>query len=443
MRNRPFLRLIFGSLLAAALQAQSYRQILADVERAPALKSAEQLEKAASEMAEAAKGRALPSLDAHLGAAYLKETPEMYLHFGGPLGLAPAVPMGTREQWRGDLTLSYPLFTGFAVTASIDRALFEKEAARLKKLDLKRNLYLRATRLYGAIAASDAILKARRKGLEAIEAASKKARGLYENGLLPPADLYNIEAKKYAMEAQVTETKAQKRQLLNSLSWLVDTPVATVEPAPAASSGLQKEALLKTALQKREDIRALETALHVDAENEKLAKSRFFPTVGVAAALKKQGDTLALNGDGYTNADRSYIGAEASWNLFSGFADRHRLEAARARTLAARLQLDDYKKRVAMELDNAFARLGALQSKLLSAKMEVKAQEEYYKLTEGRFENQLASADELSRAIADLAAARAKKAALESEIFAQQATIRLMAGLDAFERHYRLAGGDR
>jgi len=445
MRNRPFLRLIFGSMLAAAaLQAQTYRQILADVDRSLALKSAEQLEKAASMMAEAAKGRNLPSLDAHLSAAYLKDTPLLYIDVPPnpivPAGRA-AFPMGTKEQWRGDITLSYPLFTGFAVTAAVDKAAFEAQIARLKRLDLKRNLYLQATRLFSAVTASEAILKAREKGLEAIEAAYKKAKGLYDNGLLPPADLYNIEAKKYAMEAQITETRSQMRQLLNRLSWLIDTPVSDVEPPAAAAAAPHKGPILRTALRAREDIRALSTALHADAADETLAKSRFYPTLGIGAAVKKQGNTLALNGDGYTNGDRSYVGAEASWNLFSGFADRHRLEAARAKTLAARLQLNDYKKRVAMELENAFARLGALQSKLLSAKMEVKAQQEYYKLTEGRFENQLASADELSRAIADLAAARAKKAALESEIFAQQAAIHLMAGLENFEKSYRLTSG--
>ncbi len=435
MRNSLIFVLFF---LLTSLQAESYRQILQKVDDALALQSAEQLEKAAGYMAEAAKGRNLPSLDAHLSAAYLKETPEMILHFPALPGPTGAVPMGTKEKWQGDVTLSYPLFTGFAITAAIDKATLQKETARLKRLDLKRNLYLQTTRLYTAIYAADRILEAQRKGLEAIEAAYKKAKGLYDNGLLPPADLYNIEAKKYAMEAQITQSESQKRQLLNSLSWLVNAPVSGVENPAAFKENPTKESVLDEALREREDILALAAAVEADRSDEKLAKSRFYPTVGVAAAISRQGDTLELNGDGYTNADRSYVGASASWNLFSGLADKNHLEAARAKTLAAKLQLNDYKKRVAMEIDNAFAELGALQSKLLSAQMEVKAREEYCKLTSGRFENQLASADELSRAIADLAAARASVAALKSQLFAQKATIRLMAGLKSFESAYRL-----
>ncbi|WP_456452969.1 TolC family protein, partial [Hydrogenimonas sp.] len=202
MRNSLIVVLFF---LLTSLQAESYRQILQKVDDALALQSAEQLEKAAGYIAEAAKGRNLPSLDAHLSAIHLKETPEMLLHFPAFPGPTGAVPMGTKQKWQGDVTLSYPLFTGFAITAAIDKATLQKETARLKRLDLKRNLYLQATRLYSAVYAADRILEAQRKGLDAIKAAYKKAKGLYDNGLLPPADLYNIEAKKYAMEAQITQ----------------------------------------------------------------------------------------------------------------------------------------------------------------------------------------------------------------------------------------------
>ncbi|WP_353662659.1 TolC family protein [Hydrogenimonas sp. SS33] len=436
MRVIGYWLLVIGFSVTSA-QAESYRDIIAGVDRALALKSADAMVEAAGLQAEAAKGKNLPSLDAHLDAVRLKDDPVMYLHF--PLFPAPtgAVPMATKSQWHGDLTLSYPLFTGFAVTASIDKASYEHALAALKRDDLRRNLYLQATRLYTAVYAAGRILEAQKKAKKAMDDAYKKAKGLYDNGLLPPADLYNIEAKRYAIEAEITESKNRKSQLLNRLSYLLDRPVETADAPEAAQFTLQKKEILQTALTSREDIRALKTSLKVDESLEKLAKSRYYPTVGVAAALKKHGDTLRLNGDGYTNADQSYVGATMSWNLFEGFSDEKRVEAARKRILAAKLTLRDYEKRVATELRNAFLDLSAMRSKLLSAQMEVKARKEYYKLTLGRFENQLASADELSRAIADLAAARAKVSALKSELFNEKMTILLMSGLENFRKYFR------
>ncbi|WP_457596534.1 TolC family protein [Hydrogenimonas sp.] len=432
--TKKFVSLLLG--LSLALHAQSYRDVLQAVDNALSLQSAQALEEAARLMAQAQRGLNLPALDAELSASYLKDTPTMYLHFGGPLGLAPAVPMGTKERWEGSLILSYPLFTGFVVTASIDKADLQHRLASLKRLDLKRNLYLQSTRLYGAIYAATQMLKAQRKGLEAIEAAYEKARGLYDNGLIPPADLYNIEAKKYAMLSRLKETEAKRRTLLSSLSRLINRPVDDIEGLAEGAGVPTQEVSLKRAMRMREDLKALEATLGIRDQEERLAKSRFYPTLDVAAAIDKQGDTLRLNGDGYTNADRSYVGARMRYNLFSGFADEKRLEAARARKLAAKLAMEDYKKEIATEIESAYYRLDALESRLQSAKMEIKARDEYYQLTLGRFENQLADADELSRAIADLAAARARKSAIESDIFTQKATIALQSGLQNFEKLY-------
>ncbi|MDQ1297851.1 MAG: outer membrane protein, partial [Campylobacterota bacterium] len=54
-------------------------------------------------------------------------------------------------------------------------------------------------------------------------------------------------------------------------------------------------------------------------------------------------------------------------------------------------------------------------------------------LTRGRFDNKLASADELSRAIADLSSTKAKEATLKSDLFTQKATLWLLGGLKVYE----------
>ncbi len=418
--------------------AQSYSSIIEDIENSPALKSAERLETAARYAEEAAKGGNLPSLDLSFSGAWLKDTPTVTFRIPGSPPLQ--APMGTKRNFIGSLRIAYPLFTGYAISASIDKALFERRVAELKRLDLKRELYLQATALAGAIYAADKRVEALKSAKRAIEDACKKAKGLYDNGLLPPSELYNIEAKRYLVEAEITETKSQKEQLLNRLGYLLDKPVDSVElPLESADLSIDKENIIETALSSREDIKALKAGVEADRSVEELAKSRLYPTVALAAELKRRGDTPKLNGDGFTNPDQSFVGAEVKWNLFDGFSDRNGIEAARYKRLASQTALNDYKKRVKTELLNAFSELSALLSKLESAKMQERAQKAYCDLTRGRFENQLASADELSRSIADLSAAQAKVSGLESLIFTQRAKIWLMAGLKPFSKRFLAA----
>jgi len=431
MRRYGIVWLLLG---LGALQAESYRELIGRLENSPLLKSAALMKEAAGEKVLAAEGKNLPMLDLYLQGAWLKDTPTMTLHFPGLPGPTAPVPMGKTRQFVGELRLSYPLFTGFAVTAQIDRSRWEAERARLKTMDLKRNLILQLTQLYGTVRATRKVLAAQEEAKKAMLSALEKAKGLYKNGLLPPADLYNIQAKVYEVEARLAQTRSRISQLMNRLTYLTGSPVASISGGITLQSLPSPGRLKEQADSKRSDLKALQAALKVDEAMIRLAESRYYPTVGVAAGLKRHGDTPALNGDGFTNADQSYMGVNLSWNLFNGQSDRHNAEAARYKQLASAAQLLDYRRRVATEIDNAYLDLRTLNAKLHSAQMQVKAQAEYCRLTRGRFDNQLAGADELSRSIADLANAKARVGALEEQIRIQRAKIWLLSGVENFEK---------
>ncbi len=417
--------------VALPLLAMSYPQIIHKVDNSLALKRAKKMVEASREMAKAAQGKNLPSLEASLQAIDLKDTPTMYLHL--PRTPVTALPMGKKEQWQGELRLSYPLFSGFAITAATHKAAIAYQKAKLQQKALKRNLYIQTTQLYTTIYSLQIKLQALQKGKKAIIQAYKKAKGLFDKGFLAPSELYAIEAKRYEIEASIAQTKGAIASFYNNLSFLLHSKVDSIDtlwqlPEP------KKDKIIQSAMHTRADLLALQKALQIDKADIKLAKSAFYPKIALFAALKRHGDSLKLNGDGFTNADQSYIGAALQWNLFAGFANTHALQAAKLKRLATLTQLQQYKNQITITIKNAFLKLAALQKRRQSAHAEVKAREEYYKLTLGRFENQLASADELSRTIADLAAARAKEAATEAAIFNQKAYIYLLGGLESFQK---------
>ncbi len=423
---------IFVLLIPSVLLAQSYTQIIKDVENSLTLKSAKQMQEAVKKFYESTKGKNLPTLDLSFTGFRLYETPTITFYQSERSFDAP---MGTKNNFKGSISLKYPLFTGFAISGLIDKAKFQSEQARLKTADLKRNLYMGATKLAVAVDTTKKSLEAMLKAQEATDKALQKAQGFFDNGLIPPSELYNIKAKKYQIEANIIELKSHYRQLLNRLSQLLNTKVDSVElPAINNKIPLDKETLLQKALNSREDIHALKAALGMEQAEIEIAQSKNYPTIILAAELKRQGDTPALDGNGYINPDQSYIGATLNWNLFDGTSDAKKTEAAKLKALSTLTKLKEYKAEISQEMENAFLELDALRSKLKSAKMENKAKEEYYKLTLGRFENQLASADELSRSIAELAEAKAKSAIIQNKIFQQYQQILLLTNTRMFEK---------
>lgn len=418
-------RLLFF-IFPTFLGAQSYPEVISALENSLTLQSARQLETAALESYRAAEGKNLPTLDASISDITFQKTPTVTF-------ASTQLPMGTQKHVEGSLTLAYPLFSGFAISSSIEKAKLSHEKAALEVADLKRNLFINATKLYSTIAAADEIISAQYEAKKAIGESYAKAKGLYDNGLLAPAELYAIEAKIFEIDAQIVESQNRKSQALNQLSYLTGNMVETAQIPLNVLPVMEKSEMISIALSHREDILALAKSMDIAQSDIVLAQSRYFPTVSLVGSLKGQGDTIALSGDGYSNANKSYAGIFASWNLFSGFSDVHTTEAAKAAKLASVMTLEDYKHRITTEIENTYLDIGSVQSRLESARMQVKASGEYAKLTRGRFDNQLVGADELSRSIADLASAKAKMANLKSELFNQSALLWLEGGLSAYE----------
>lgn len=420
-------------LLPLCLYAQTYTELLNLLEKNNSYKSAKELQSASESLYQAAQGKNLPSLDATLSAIEFNDIPNMTLHL--PSFPVTTANVGTRKHLEGALVLSYPLFTGFAISSSIDKAKLESEQASLKVTNLKRNLAMHMTQLFSTIVAEEQVIEALVSSELAINQSYKKAKGFYDNGLLAQSELYAIEAKKYDIEAQILHHRNQKKQLLNQLSSILNTKIEAVQSTTLKTFDTPHlNEVITLALNEREDLQAMAKAIDVAQSSVELAKSKNYPTLAMVGVLKRQGDSLELNGDGYTNADKSYVGLSASWNLFNGYTDAHNIDAARASKMSAFFNLEEYKQQVSLEVENTTLELKTLEAKLHSATLEAKASESYSHLTQGRFDNQLTSADELSRAIANLASAKAKVATLQSELFNQSARLWLECGWNVFEK---------
>ncbi len=421
-------------LLPLGLLAHTLPEILHHVDQNGLLEAKKYEVLAKKRLYEAAKAKNLFSIDASLQGIWLHETPTMSLHLSLPD--MPPLPSkfqaAAKEQYTGELAISYPLFTGFAITNLIEKSKLDMVKTRLEKRDLKRRLYLKADALYGHIYALEHTKRALHKALQAMELSYRKAKGFYKQGLIPLSDLKNIEAKRYEIEAKLQEIKAATSTLYQELGYLSGQKIQSIDGLPDIELPKNLD------VTKRADVLALKKALAMDRKDVALAKSALYPKLFVKGALRGYGDDLSLSGDGYRNGDQSYAAVQMRYNLFNGFGDKAKIEAARAKLLAKRSFLDDYIKRARTQLRSDQLTLRALESKRVWAKKRVEAARSYYELIKGRYDNQLSSADELSRSIASLAEARAQLAGVRSRIFVQKCKIALQVSLEHFVKELGL-----
>ncbi len=411
------------------IYASNFQDIIKSIDSNRLLHSKENLSQMYKKIIKSKEAKNYPSIDMNIKAIRLKDTPSSEFDIPGfpPLTL----PVGTKTNLSFEISVTYPIFTGYAITNSIEKAKLQYIKSKLEKDELKRELYIKTVSLYGYIFATNMAINATKEALKSINRSYKKAKGLYKNGFINPADLYNIEAKKYEIEANLDQYKNKKTELINSLNQITNLKT-DVKELPKISFSKTENEIIKTAFAKREDLQAIKTSLKIDDTDIKLSKSGYYPQVALFGAFKKEGDDLSFDGNGYQNADQSYIGASFKWNLFDGYEKDNQKEAMILKKNAQRLYFNDYKKSIVKDIKNSFSKLHSLQIREKAAQKELEAKKSYLKLTKGRFENALSSADELSRAIANLAEAEAKLKSIKAEIFIQKCTILLEGGNSLF-----------
>ena len=422
----------FWILGTAAVFGSSLAEVIHLSKNNPSLQAAEKQAEIYAHLYGAAKSKNYPSADLSYGATYLNEAPVVFLQGSFP-GLPPGTDMQIQSQnfYSGALKLTYPLFTGFAVTAGIEEARLRMDRAKLEARDAKRNLYLGIVQTYVAAVSMKHLLVSQQKALEAIQKSYDKAKGFFDQGISSPSELYRIEAGLYAIRAQKTETKNYYNIALNGLSMLTKATINDVKQLPRTQN-FSLERLKQKALKNRPDLIAMRIMVKEQQSKITQAESANYPTVALYGQLAQVGDGPGLNGDGYSNKDRSGVGFQVSYNLFSGFKTQKQIEAAKVGKLSTQLMLQSYSDKVSTEVYESYLTYQSLLSQKEEAIAQVKAQKSYQKLVEGQFDNQLADADQLSRAISSLAMARAALIVVEARLYAAYSKALLQVDNETF-----------
>ena len=305
-------RFISLSLLTTLmLWSTSLEEVIALSDKNPSLQSVTAQIEMYEHLYKASQSKNYPSLDLSYGTSYLNETPIMYFN---------QMPIEVESQniYTGTLKLTYPLFTGFAIGAGIEMAKLERDRAVLKAEDTKRNLYLGAVQLYVQAVSLKHITVSKNRALEAIEKSYQKVQGFYKQGMIPPSELYRIEANLHEMETSRTKSENDYKIVLNQLSTLTKSTIDTVEDIPLIQE-LDLRQLQREALERRPDLKSIELMIKEQTSKVALAESANYPSVALVGQLSQVGDDPLHNGTGYSNKDKSAVGVQLNYNLFSGF----------------------------------------------------------------------------------------------------------------------------
>lgn len=156
------------------------------------------------------------------------------------------------------------------------------------------------------------------------------------------------------------------------------------------------------AAQPRGDLLAAQYRARAAAEGHSQARAGYLPRLGLAASYAWHDQSVPFG----TEADSWQAGAGLTWTLFDGLRRSGQVERSAAQQRAARLQAEELRRNVALQIREAELRAEEARLQLASAQTAVSEAEESHRLLQQRYEAGLSPLSDLLAAQAALDRAR-------------------------------------
>ncbi|NOY12284.1 MAG: TolC family protein [Deltaproteobacteria bacterium] len=347
---------------------------------------------ASSSLADAARSERLPKIDFSFSYDRLKDQP--FEIFQGT-----ALSVNDTDLVHYQLSLSQPLFTGYALTArqklaelGVDMARYDLQQARRQ---LALDVHVAALQLLQDSAGRQLAEQQRdqfKSHLADVEAA-------FSEGMVPSNDRLKAEVALAAAEQQLQSADSRLILARSRLNLLLgrpqQQPLEIAEPAAVTPPQQPLEELIGIALQQRPELLNAKLALAAAGEQIRLARSGDYPQLSLVARYWRDGNDLWAARNPYRNRDNAAIGLRLDWNLFSGGGDRARLSAAQHQRRAQQQVLRELEDMIRLQVEGSLRQLIVADSNSKTADKALQQARENHRLSILQFRENLISTSDL------------------------------------------------
>jgi outer membrane protein len=317
-----FFGLIFLPTAAAAQERKNYftleKSISQALENSYKVKARSERIEQANDVMKQARADFLPKLGTAYSYNYLSEAPisRSSTLLGTPIPLV----VGTQDNFQWTWFLKQPIFTGFALLSSYRLSELGIDQSQLE-LDLEKlDLVLRVKEAYFNILGADKAAEVAQTTVESLTQTVKVARSFFEVGMIPINDVLKAEVELASAEQSLVRAKNAGQTTRSTFNTVlvrpVNAPVEVEDILVYKPEVGEYDAFEKKALENRPEIKILDVNILQADQQIRLAESKYYPEVSLNYQYISQGDTAAVKGSPYVDANHWEVLAVANWTFW-------------------------------------------------------------------------------------------------------------------------------
>ncbi|MBP3731516.1 MAG: TolC family protein [Mailhella sp.] len=306
---------------AAAMQRYDMEgAVMRALERNPSVESARHSAAAAESARQAARSSFGPTAAATYGYdRYNKDRPSRAEHGAASL----------------TVRLSQPLFTGFQLLNTYQKARLQAESQQLQLEARRLSIVLQVQQAFLAHIRAQESIRSGRRSLERARSQLAMAKTAWQIGLKPRLDMLQAEVEVARAEAALISHENERDVCRTRLNTLLDLPPA--EPVEYLGRldirpfSRTLEQCLAFALEHRPDLLLARKSAEIAGKDLGIVRGSFWPQVSAVLGWTTSGSRLDASGGKYAKKDYAYanVGLTLSWTLFTSGRRLHLTQQAR------------------------------------------------------------------------------------------------------------------
>jgi outer membrane protein len=349
------------------------------LERSPLVHSAREGTKGADYLRKAALSDFLPTLRTEYDYTRLDEAPSFRT---GPLEGKRTI--GTRDNYSWTTGLDQPLFRGGALYWSYRLAQLGVDLSKVSLELVKQDLILQVKEAYFTILKAAKIREVAVRSVEQLEAGVKVSKAFYDVGIIPKNDLLQTQVELAQERQDLTsadiELSIAKAAFNTLLRRNVAMEVEVEDILEYLPMELSFEECLEAARKNRPELSEVEFNMKSAEKEVQLAKSEYFPTLGLSFNYERVGDDPSVSGSKFEDEDNWNVMATARWTFWQWGKKRQLVRERETRLVQAKdakIQVEDS---ISLEVKDAYLRLREARDKIGVAEVAVEQAEENFRI---------------------------------------------------------------
>ena len=308
------------------------------------------------------------------------------------------------------LGTTVPLFTGFRIPRTLELNQLNLQAAMADLEKAKNDIRVQVAQAYVQILYSKELCDVALRQIEIDSMQVYRLQQLIKNGKASGTQLAQQEAT--LAQSRLTATQADNDYRLNllALSQLLELPspegFAVEIPAHTLWSNaplVSPEVIFQEAVMLKPEVRAELLRLEGTEKSIAIAKSASLPQLSFQAGLGSNYYKVSrMPADGFfkqlDNNFSQYMGLNLSIPIFTRFEVRNQVRNARLNQQVQQLQLENVKKNLYKEIQQAYYNAVASQAKYQSSEEARRSNEESFRLMSAKYEYGKANITEFNEA---------------------------------------------